>query len=262
MEQLAPFVFDDSLVRVHVDADQRPWFVAKDVCRVLDIANHNDALSSLDDDEKDGVGITDPMGRQQTVRTVSESGLYSLVFRSRKPEARRFRKWVTADVLPSLRRTGRYGPEQSAQQPALPDAARRLKPAVRASVLHCAVQVAKMGGGTPQEVDDLYLRYCAMVATPYEAGTPPALQQAALAGADAAQARQLVRQWAQDRGLWPVRRRTARKVQCARLYDDFTAWCAGQGTQVGLRAFGTAMRTLFRVHASNKTWYFVNMDTG
>lgn len=86
-----------------------PWFVAKDVCQVLGIANHKDAVSRLDDDERQGVGITDPLGIRQTANAVSESGLYSLIFQSRKPEARKFRKWVTSEVLPSIRKKGFYG---------------------------------------------------------------------------------------------------------------------------------------------------------
>lgn len=92
--------------------NNNPWFVAKDVCQILGIANHKDAVSRLDDDERDGVGITDPIGRQQTVTTVSESGLYALIFQSRKPEARKFRKWVTSEVLPSIRKTGMYAVPQ------------------------------------------------------------------------------------------------------------------------------------------------------
>lgn len=90
-----------------------PWFVAKDVCEVLGIANHKDAASRLDDDERHGVGITDPIGRRQTVTAVSESGLYSLIFQSRKPEAKKFRKLVTGEVLPSIRRKGYYGVKKS-----------------------------------------------------------------------------------------------------------------------------------------------------
>ena len=81
----------------------------KDVCEVLGIANHKDAASRLDEDERRGVGITDPIGRPQTVTAVSESGLYSLVFQSRKAEAKKFRKWVTSEVLPSIRKKGYYG---------------------------------------------------------------------------------------------------------------------------------------------------------
>lgn len=102
-----PFDFQGTEVRTITDADGNPWFVAKDVCAVLGIKNSSDALSSLDADEK-GVATTDTLGGPQQVATVDESGLYALVFRSRKPEAQRFRKWVTREVLPEIRRTGTY----------------------------------------------------------------------------------------------------------------------------------------------------------
>lgn len=87
-----------------------PWFVAADVCQALGISNNRDAVSRLDEDERmDGVGITDTVGRKNYVTIVSESGLYSLIFQSRKPEARKFRKWVTGEVLPSIRKKGYYG---------------------------------------------------------------------------------------------------------------------------------------------------------
>ena len=98
---------ENTPVRVRVMNGQT-WFVAKDVCKVLGISNHKDAVSRLDDDEMRGVGITDLIGRTQRMSAVSESGLYHLVFQSRKPEARRFRKWVTMEVLPQIRRTGSF----------------------------------------------------------------------------------------------------------------------------------------------------------
>lgn len=94
-------------IRVQV-INKEPWFVAKDVCRVLGVANHKDAVSRLDDDERHGVGITDPLGRSQKVIAINESGLYHLIFQSRKPEAKKFRRWVTSEVLPTLRKTGKY----------------------------------------------------------------------------------------------------------------------------------------------------------
>lgn len=101
------FGFGEQLVRV-VDRSGEVWFVGKDVCSALEIGNHNDALARLDDDERDGVGITDPIGREQQTTIVSESGMYSLVFTSRKGAAKAFRKWVTQEVLPAIRRTGRF----------------------------------------------------------------------------------------------------------------------------------------------------------
>ena len=84
-----------------------PWFAAIDVCKILEIQNHRDALSRLDDDEK-GVVTTDTLGGRQELNFVSESGLYNLIFQSRKPEAKKFRKWVTAELLPQLRKRGSY----------------------------------------------------------------------------------------------------------------------------------------------------------
>lgn len=105
---IIPFDFEDQAVRV-VKIDGEPWFVAADLCRVLEIANSRDAVARLDDDERADVGITDASGLQtRKTNIISESGLYALVFTSRKPEARRFRKWVTSVVLPAIRKTGRY----------------------------------------------------------------------------------------------------------------------------------------------------------
>lgn len=84
-----------------------PYLVAKDVCSILDISNHKDAVSRLDDDEKLRSVIPTP-GQNRNVILVNESGLYHLIFQSRKPEAKAFRKWVTSEVLPELRRTGSY----------------------------------------------------------------------------------------------------------------------------------------------------------
>lgn len=108
--QVEVFNFSQEKAPIRVQLiNSEPWFVAKDVCEVLGIANHKDAASRLDEDERRGVGITDPIGSPQTVTAVSESGLYSLVFQSRKAEAKKFRKWVTSEVLPSIRKKGYYG---------------------------------------------------------------------------------------------------------------------------------------------------------
>lgn len=90
------------------DGEKGPWIAAGDVCLALGISNARDAVASLDDDEK-GVATTDTLGGPQEIRTVNESGMYALVFRSRKPEAQKFRKWVTSEVLPAIRQTGSYG---------------------------------------------------------------------------------------------------------------------------------------------------------
>ena len=91
-----------------VSIDGEPWFVANDVFRVLAVKNTKDALHTLDDDEKSGVDIIDPHGRIQRTNCISESGLYSIVLRSRKSEARAFRRWITHEVIPAIRRHGMY----------------------------------------------------------------------------------------------------------------------------------------------------------
>lgn len=95
-------------IRVQV-VNGEPWFVAKDVCDILEHSNHKVAIKSLDEDEVRIVYPTDSLGRTQGTKAVSESGLYSLIFQSRKPEAKKFRKWVTGEVLPSIRIKGYYG---------------------------------------------------------------------------------------------------------------------------------------------------------
>jgi hypothetical protein len=100
------FRFDESPVRA-VMYDGEPWFIAKDVCDILDIADPSMALSRLDEDEKDTTSVGTTSGPREML-TVNESGVYSLVFTSRKPEAKRFRKWVTSEVLPEIRKTGGY----------------------------------------------------------------------------------------------------------------------------------------------------------
>ena len=87
--------------------NEEPWFVAKDVCDALEIGNSRQAVSYLDDDEK-GVTTNDTLGGTQQVSIINESGLYSLILRSRKPEAKKFKKWVTEEVLPTIRKHGIY----------------------------------------------------------------------------------------------------------------------------------------------------------
>ncbi|WP_051946204.1 Bro-N domain-containing protein [Verrucomicrobium sp. BvORR106] len=108
--RLQQFNFNESSVRV-VQRDGQPWFVAADVCEVLSLSNPSMALNALDDDEKGTLRIsegTSVKGGNPNMGIVSESGLYALIFKSRKPQAKLFRKWVTSEVLPAIRKTGSY----------------------------------------------------------------------------------------------------------------------------------------------------------
>lgn len=90
-----------------LEKDGEPWFVLTDVCRVLEIANNRNIAARLDDDEK-GVQLVDTLGGPQEMTIVSEAGLYKVILRSDKPKAKPFMRWVTHDVLPSIRKHGGY----------------------------------------------------------------------------------------------------------------------------------------------------------
>lgn len=108
MDSLEMIFKGEHRVRVLVDALGAPTWVAKDVCEVLELAHVGSALRHLDEDEK-GVHIEHTLGGPQEMATVTESGLYALIFRSRKSQAKAFRKWVTSEVLPEIRRRGSFG---------------------------------------------------------------------------------------------------------------------------------------------------------
>ena len=107
MSHIIPFEFESHALRVDLDAAGQPWFVAADVCAALELPETHKAIARLDDDEKGRNSIPTP-GGQQEMSVVNESGLYNLVLGSRKPEAKRFKRWITHEVLPSIRKTGSY----------------------------------------------------------------------------------------------------------------------------------------------------------
>ncbi|MFY1814709.1 phage antirepressor [Bifidobacterium bifidum] len=106
--EIQQFDFKGNQVRILTDKKGEPWFVAKDVCNVLGITNNRDAIGELDTDEKNTVVITDGIPGNPNKTIVSEAGLYRLVMKSRKPKAKEFKRWVTHEVLPSIRRHGVY----------------------------------------------------------------------------------------------------------------------------------------------------------
>ncbi len=106
MNELQVFTYGGNEVRT-VQRNGEPWFVLKDVCAILGIGNNRMASDRLDTDEK-GVSQIDTLGGKQEMTVINESGLYNVILRSDKPEAKPFRKWVTSEVLPSIRKTGGY----------------------------------------------------------------------------------------------------------------------------------------------------------
>lgn len=112
---LIPFEYSGRQVRV-IDRDGDPWFIAKDACDVLGLDNVGQALAGLDDDERGFITIADGTPGNPNRAIVSEPGLYSLILRSRKPEARAFKRWVTHEVIPSIRKTGSFAVPESREQ--------------------------------------------------------------------------------------------------------------------------------------------------
>ena len=106
------YQFENQPVRIIQDKHGEPWFVAVDVCTALALSNPSDAIKRLDADEKMTLDTTEghsgQRGGAQSLNLVSEAGLYSLILTSRKPEAKRFKRWLTHEVLPAIRKTGRY----------------------------------------------------------------------------------------------------------------------------------------------------------
>ena len=103
---VASFSFENFPIRA-INRNGEIWFVAADVGTVLELTNVRASVALLDDDEK-GVNTIDTPSGKQEMSIINESGLYTLILRSRKSEAKRFRKWVTSEVLPAIRKTGTY----------------------------------------------------------------------------------------------------------------------------------------------------------
>lgn len=101
------FLYQGKQVRTVVK-DGEPWWVVKDACDVLEIQQPTKAVGRLDPDEVNSIHVTDSLGRQQETLIVNEPGLYSLILGSRKPEAKAFKRWITHDVIPAIRKTGTY----------------------------------------------------------------------------------------------------------------------------------------------------------
>ncbi|MEH1777699.1 MAG: Bro-N domain-containing protein [Nostoc sp.] len=106
MTNLSVFNFESHEVRFVGTADN-PWWVAADICKVLELENTSKACSQLDDDQK-AITSSNTLGGSQKMLCVNESGLYALIMGSRKPQARAFQKWITSDVIPAIRKTGTY----------------------------------------------------------------------------------------------------------------------------------------------------------
>ncbi|MFM6976912.1 MAG: Bro-N domain-containing protein [Sphingobacteriaceae bacterium] len=102
------FDYEERQIRTVIDRNGDTLFVAKDVCDALGLSNTSRALERVPLEDKDNITLSNDVGRQQRMLVVTESGLYTLIFESQKEEAKKFKKWITGEVLPQLRKTGSY----------------------------------------------------------------------------------------------------------------------------------------------------------
>lgn len=115
-EEIVPQVFTSEefgSIRAMRGEDGEPWFIAKDVCDALGLGNVGQALARLDEDEKSSITLNDGTPGNPNKAIVSEPGLYALILASRKPEAKAFKRWITHEVIPSIRRHGAYATPQT-----------------------------------------------------------------------------------------------------------------------------------------------------
>lgn len=114
--EIQTFNFNTTPVRALTDENGEPWFVLKDCMSILGLSNPTETVKKFDDDEFSTAEVIDSIGRRQQTYIISEAGLYGLVLKSRKPEAKEFKRWVTHEVLPSIRKHGIYATETTIDQ--------------------------------------------------------------------------------------------------------------------------------------------------
>jgi prophage antirepressor-like protein len=261
MNALTPFDFEGRAVRVVEDVAGLPWFVALDVCEALGLGNNRQAVARLDEDERSAVIIDDTRSKGEgtqarTVLAVNEAGLYSLTLTSRKPEAKRFKRWITHEVLPALRRTGRYsmvGTEP--EPPALPAApSHRADTVVSATRSLTALVKAGLALGLPRRAAALRANERTLALT----GIDLAEMLDVDLGPDAADAParatlpasvdSFLAEWRD--GRWPVMPALSTDVHAVYL-----AWCQQNGHQpVAIGPFAVHLRRA-GAHGARKRWW-------
>ncbi len=110
MNDVISFNYGAKEIGVTKDENGSPWWFVKDVCNVLGLSNPTEAIKGLDEDEKNTLRISEGIAGNPNINIINEPGLYSLIIRSNKPEAKRFKRWITHEVLPQIRKTGSYIP--------------------------------------------------------------------------------------------------------------------------------------------------------
>lgn len=175
MNALVPFAFGEHLVRSMLDENGNPWFVAKDVALALDYEwNGLARIAHVPEEWRRVTSVVTLRRGEQETWLLSEQGLYFFLGRSDKPKALPFQKWLAGDVLPALRKTGTYtlpgAAEAARPAPALPEVARRLKPAMRQRLWQDALQTARLDGEGSASAVAWFETLCRMMLLPCKPG--------------------------------------------------------------------------------------------
>lgn len=230
---IQPFAFEDHLVRTIMDDGGEPWFVAKDVALALGYQWNGAACIAHVPEEWRGVRTVLTLRRgEQEMLTLSEQGLYFFVARSDKPAALPFQRWLAGEVLPALRRTGRY----ALAPDSLEDALASLSPRVRLHCLRLAVQVS-LAANAPQGVEATFARFCSLVK-----------ERPTEERATAHDLPSLLRQFVQQ----CCRPQAGSCLSGRDLYEAFLRWCKTAGIAPGftIKAVSSTVQALdlLRVH--------------
>ncbi|MFG6549765.1 Bro-N domain-containing protein [Sulfitobacter sp. M21595] len=228
-------------MRVVLDEDGCPWWVARDVCAAIGILNHRDTVTGLGEDERESV-LVDTLGGPQAMVCVNEPGLYRLIFSSRKPAAETFKRWLAHEVLPTLRRTGRYDMTEGTASDAEPPAS------------------AEYWLGVVREARLTYGR-AAAARVWAQSPLPPAGDGAESLGEFA----HLFIEFLKDR--CQVTGNSRDFIRSRRLADVFKAYCDARGlTWPGDRSVANTMLRVAHVYqdpeTGNRMWPIKRSDTG
>ena len=245
-ERLMPFAFEEQLVRCRLDERGEPWFVAKDVALALGYQwNGLKNIQHIPEEWRGVESVSTPSGTQ-TMLTLSEQGLYFFVARSAKPKALPFQKWLAGEVLPSLRRTGRYAlPEAGEEAPDLPVIPEMyaLRPTMRQRLWQDALQTARLDNGGSAAAVRWFARLCRMVTARPVGEAEPDRECAAR-----------ILRFADEE----CRRDAGGRVNASRLYEAFALWwCARFADSVPpINVIGQVMPARFaKDKRDDKNWY-------
>lgn len=237
MENMVPFAFGDHLVRIVPDENGEPWFVAKDVAKALDYEwNGASRIAHVPEEWRGVTSVVTPSGTQEML-TLSEQGLYFFLGRSDKPKALPFQKWLAGEVVPSIRKTGRYisCPGRPPLPEDMPEAALALKPAMRQRLWRDALDTARLDGGDTAMAIAWFDRLCRLMTceAPLPSGVSP-----------------LVAEFVSECCV----KSPGSRIRAATLYEAMRTWAKGRDMP-SMKVFGESMTRIARNIRSNGRYY-------